>query len=440
MKLDKFFKKNFMLFSLLSSLLPFHANAADNHDDSSSTYSEEVPSHVQVHGYGTFGYSRFLSQTNENSLGYGVIDKDGTFLYNSILGLNLSYVFNDELTFYTQLTASGSQFYSGAISESYPLNFDIAMLNYHPYDWLNIRVGRQVMPVWMTSEQIDMGVTYPWIRPPMEVYALAPVKSATGLGIDFKNKFSNGIRTLAGIRLGDGTYNESTQFSGTVHLKHIYAAYAELNYKNLLKLRTSVGGLNSEGLAYGVNISKTNPNNTITGTNTFDNTFEFYSFGGTINWNNFLFMGEFANSKQITNANKATTNDYLYVGSTGGAFVFKAWYATVAYHLNDWTPHLTYSQVTRSIINMNYDDIQNAFSSTIANTIISGIKYKIDNNAIVQRITLGLNYDFTNSLVGKFQFEQIRTNDSPFIKILTGPTIANNDIINMPEVAVSFIF
>ena len=61
-----------------------------------------------------------------------------------------------------------------------------AYVSYQATDEIQIKAGRIRMPVFMYSQTYDVGVTYPWILPPEEVYGFAniPFTSVTGISFD----------------------------------------------------------------------------------------------------------------------------------------------------------------------------------------------------------------------------------------------------------------
>lgn len=459
MKIQDLFAKKRLLF-LSAVLFAFQLNVRADDD---------APA-LQIHGYGTQGYSRILGESENNSLGYGVIDKSGTFLYNSLLGVNLSYKFNDQVTFYGQMTATGSYFASAGETSSYPVSVDMAMLNYHPFDWVDIRIGRQIMPIWMVSEQIDVGVTYPWIRPPMDVYNLAPVKSATGIGVDLKHNLFDVVDVLVGARVGQGTYTDTTSYAGPVDLSRIFVGYAELNFSNALKLRSSYGStyaraqpLATPELATSGAVSTTTfAPATSTGQSNYNSEFTFYSFGGSLDWDNFLLMGEYAATNQTIDSITPADTGYVAAAPTGGTFKLRSWYATAAYHFGNWTPHFTYSTVEKNLHNANYDGISGSgytagglpvatatgglvTDAAITAGAIAAIVAKAQPTQSQHTYTIGLNYNFTPTIVGKMQFEQVRTfvgagGTSTTVSFINSPYLPAGDTVNIGEAAVSFVF
>lgn len=106
-----------------------------------------------------------------------------TFDGESRLGLNLSSPLSDSVDFAGQLVARGSD--GGA----YSLKADWVFLTYRPSDEIKFRIGRQISPLFLYSEQYDVGYTYLWTRLPSEVYGTLPLKEFTGGAIIASRSF-----------------------------------------------------------------------------------------------------------------------------------------------------------------------------------------------------------------------------------------------------------
>ncbi|WP_198097176.1 hypothetical protein, partial [Clostridioides difficile] len=88
----------------------------------------------------------------------------------------------DSLDFAGQLVARGSD------GGNYNVQADWLFLTYRPNDELKFRGGRQIAPIFLYSEQVDVGYTYLPTRLPYEVYGTVPVKSVTGVGVIYAKR------------------------------------------------------------------------------------------------------------------------------------------------------------------------------------------------------------------------------------------------------------
>ncbi len=91
---------------------------------------------------------------------------------SSILGLQAAYTIDSKTSMTAQLVSYGDQ--------NYQVNTVWAYGTYKPTENTELRLGRQRIPFYMLSEQIDVGMSYPWARPPLDMYSL-PVNQYDGL-------------------------------------------------------------------------------------------------------------------------------------------------------------------------------------------------------------------------------------------------------------------
>ncbi|MGZ3693370.1 MAG: hypothetical protein ACXWQO_04140 [Bdellovibrionota bacterium] len=128
---------------------------------------------IQIHGFGDIVASQ--SNTDFSLNGIGNRGRTVGFDEESRMGLNLSSALSDQLDFASQILARG------AGGGYYNLQADWLFLTYRPTDQFALRVGRQILPVFLLSEQTDVGYTYLWARLPYQVYGTFPIKSFNGL-------------------------------------------------------------------------------------------------------------------------------------------------------------------------------------------------------------------------------------------------------------------
>ena len=103
---------------------------------------------------------------------YDHIQHSTNWTNDSILGLQAAYTIDSQTSMTAQLVSYGIQ--------NYQVNTIWAYATYKPSDSTELRLGRQRIPFYMLSEQIDVGMSYPWARPPLEMYSL-PVNQYDGL-------------------------------------------------------------------------------------------------------------------------------------------------------------------------------------------------------------------------------------------------------------------
>jgi len=116
---------------------------------------------------------------------YLYADKDGSFNESSFMGLQLRFAPNVDvpISFVTQFIARGRN--------DWNLKADWAYISWEVTENFSVNVGRVKVPVFLISEAYDVGVTYPWIAPPEEIYGFAniPFTATTGFSLDYNHFF-----------------------------------------------------------------------------------------------------------------------------------------------------------------------------------------------------------------------------------------------------------
>lgn len=115
-------------------------------------------------GFGTLGVSRLGGEDNGRSYGtQGQVNHRWRGDELSRLGGQFTYYFRDDLEATAQIKAAADQ-------DSWGLDLDWLYLAWQATDRLTLRAGRLRNPVYMYSETLNVGATYPWLRLPDEVY------------------------------------------------------------------------------------------------------------------------------------------------------------------------------------------------------------------------------------------------------------------------------
>ena len=94
----------------------------------------------------------------------------------SKFGAQLTYGLTDTLGVTLQATAKPLQ-------DEWQANLEWAYLSWQANDQLMVRAGRLRSPVYMYSESLDVGFSYPWLRLPDEVYSQVQLSNYEGADI-----------------------------------------------------------------------------------------------------------------------------------------------------------------------------------------------------------------------------------------------------------------
>ncbi|MBF0360596.1 MAG: hypothetical protein HQK49_06275 [Oligoflexia bacterium] len=154
---------------------------------------------VEIKGFLTTGATRGDSN---NPLNYE-IDKKVNYLYDTKLGLNFSSIITNHWTIAAQLLAKK---WTGENEEDFKVKADWIFAKYRPYNSLYFKVGKQKLPLWLISEYLDVGLLYPWIRPPLEVYTLGPLSNFFGGSINYTYDFGT-YSVISEVFIGQTSFN-----------------------------------------------------------------------------------------------------------------------------------------------------------------------------------------------------------------------------------------
>ena len=120
---------------------------------------------------------------------------------DAIVGLQLKMELSDKASMTTQLTAKGVDNYEVQTSWAY-LTYDFTK-NY------SVSIGQMRVPNYMYTKSVDIGFTYPWVRPPNEVYFQGGGGFYTGISNRFRFSYG-GIDFDASLNFGNQDLETAT--------------------------------------------------------------------------------------------------------------------------------------------------------------------------------------------------------------------------------------
>ena len=126
-----------------------------------------------ISAYGTVGYTLSDQPFKYDRL----IDSRGTFRRDSVGGLQFDSRLTDSLGATVQLVTE----VAGDDERQHRVNVAWAFLSWRPSsDWL-FRLGKQRIPLYLYSQTHNVGVTYDFVRPPIEMYSISPNNDYVGV-------------------------------------------------------------------------------------------------------------------------------------------------------------------------------------------------------------------------------------------------------------------
>jgi hypothetical protein len=368
---------------------------------------------VKIDGFGTLAG---VKNDNEDVSFYGANDEED-WDTDSVLGLQIKVPLSDELSLTGQVVARGD--------ENYDTKMEWLFMTYGLLDNLDVRAGRLRIPFFMYSDSLEVGYSYLWVRPPVDVYGQLGFTSFDGadvlysfpvssMELNLQPFFGSGNHDI--IRPGQNGKLEVTNLWGlhavlsndwiALHAGH---TEGDFDIKNIDAIDGFLLGLNSAGFPAAVDQF---------GTNNRHGTFD--GIGVDATWENFRFISEYTR--------KGT--DGLIANSTG-------WYATVAYQYNTLTPHITFSELETD---EDYGGEQLVAGAMPPPLAMGTMQFARQNTVNQSSVTTGLRWDVAKQTAIKFEWQRINPdNDSSPSFLVVNPFYAG-DPVNVYTVAVDFVF
>lgn len=173
----------FKLIPVAALALALHAVGV-RAEESALTVKDTGASMFSFSGYGTLGV---VHSSERNA------DFTTTFLKPNGAGHSHEWSTAPDSLIAGQITANITPKLSAVLQVVAEQNYDNT---YRPHvEWANvryeitpdfsIRAGRTVLPIFLLADTRKVGYTYPWVRPPLEVYRLNPATSSDGLDASY---------------------------------------------------------------------------------------------------------------------------------------------------------------------------------------------------------------------------------------------------------------
>jgi len=149
-----------------------------------------IAADISVSGFGTIGYTR----SNQEFTYDRFISDSGTFRRDSVVGLQADAQFGNGIGATIQVKGAPSS----TDDENYRASVAWAFASYRPSnEWL-IRAGRQRIPLYLYSQNYDVGATYDFARLATEMYSIAPGNEFDGISVSKVWNLASGDLTLDG--------------------------------------------------------------------------------------------------------------------------------------------------------------------------------------------------------------------------------------------------
>ena len=311
---------------------------------------------VTFGGFGTLGVSH-------SSMYYGDYTLDSTIpkgssLSNSWSTTNDSRIAGHLAAQFTPKVSAVLQVVSEYNAENnYKPEIEWANLKYAFTPNVYLRVGRIVLPTFLYSDNRDVGYTYVWIHPPLELYRQLAITHSDGVDAMYRAGIGESVNTFRAILYGENKLERPTSKSNS---KDMWGVFDTIEY-----------GPTTAHVGYQERLSANENSQGIVGP-----------------WirNSDLSVGV-----QYDSGNWFAMSEWLQRESTYKA---SAMYVSGSYRINKFTPFLTYVQNSPG-------SFLPGFPQPSSNSI------RLANRA-QRTVSLGVRWDFMKNTDFKLQYDQVK--------------------------------
>ncbi len=142
---------------------------------------EQSNERLRINGFMSAYATRAQKDVDLQGLG---IDDSWSFRPDTMGAIQMDYKLSDRSTVIMQYTAQGGN--------DYNLNMAWGYIAYKLTDDFLFRVGRRQSSLYYHSETLDVGFSYPWVRPPVALY-VPGISTVEGVGISYTTQFGDWV-------------------------------------------------------------------------------------------------------------------------------------------------------------------------------------------------------------------------------------------------------
>ncbi len=152
---------------------------------------------------------------------------------DSLIGGQVTADFTPKLSAVLQVIAEQNY------DDTYQPHVEWANIQYQFTQSFSARIGRTVLPTFLFSDTRKVAYTYPWVRPPLEVYRLAPITTSDGVDASYQMRIGD-ITNILQAHYGksdnqlpnDAGDIEARQLWGLAYSGEYHAATVHIGYES----------------------------------------------------------------------------------------------------------------------------------------------------------------------------------------------------------------
>ncbi|ARN74262.1 hypothetical protein [Oceanicoccus sagamiensis] len=258
---------------------------------------DEQQETFRINGFLTAGATKADPAVSDQNNSFS---DDVSFDTDSVVGLQATFQINKKTDVTVQMVARAA--------EDWEMEAEWAFLRYKLSEDLSFRAGRLRLPIQLFSESVEVGFSYPWVRPPSEVYSL-PINNFEGVDFIYAHNFGD---WAAEFQVFAGNDNDDI-----FQTNELYGANATLS-SGPWTLRTS-----ASSFSFDIDVASFSPIEQV----------EFIGDGGSY----YTVAGMYDDGEWLLLAELSTfdaDDSIIFRDSDAG-------YITVGKYFGKWMPHLT---------------------------------------------------------------------------------------------------
>jgi hypothetical protein len=346
-------------------------------------------------GFGTLGVVH--SSEDQADFTASVLKPDGAGYthawsadVDSLIGAQLIVNLNSKLSAVVQVISEQDPF------GTYDPHVEWANVQYQFTPDFSIRVGRTVLPVFFLTATRKVGYTFPWVRPPLEVYRILPVSSNDGADISYRLSTGGLISTFQANAGGVDSKSPTGDFKARRGWGFSYTAeYGSMTARATWQnANVTVASINSLFEAFrqfgpqGIAIADSN--------DVDDKRFSTVAVGASYDPGQWFVTSEWGSSHSHTVLGK-----------------IDAWYVSGGYRFGEFTPYLTYAEsrpdnLSDPGLTVSALPPYLAGPATGLNAALNGI---LSSKPAQNTTSVGIRWDFLKNFDLKLQFDHIEIGD-----------------------------
>jgi hypothetical protein len=294
---------------------------------------------------------------------------------------------------------------------------------------MSVRVGRSVLPTFLFSDTRNVGYTYPWVRPPVEVYSQLPLTECDGVDFSARIHSGNLSNTLQG-NVGQSSVQQP-QDKGTAYTRDAFGVSDTTEYE-----------------FFTLRLSYWHTHLIIAGVDPFLDTFRLFGLPGIVIANEYesdykvvateVIGASYDPGHWFVMSEWAHTKFNSFLGDRRG------WYVSGGYRAGQFTPYATYAEASA---NSNSDPglTLSALPSALVG-FAAGLNVGL--NALLQQsipeqktLTAGARWDFMKNVDLKLQIDHTRAGAESFGTLVNvQPGLRPGSTVNLFSATLNFVY